>query len=218
MKIENNKYAVSVIVTTYNRRKYLSRALNSLLNQTYKNFEVIIVDDGSNDGSEKIIFKYLKANNNFKYIRHSNRKNPLSVNSGILLSQGKYITLLDSDDEYQKEHLKFRADFMNKNAGVDLIHSPAKLIGKDADMYLPDARNKSKLIHINDCIIGATLFGKREVFLKLNGFKNKYSADFDFYKRAIKNNFIVAKFEMPTYIYYRNLPDSVTNKLKENDN
>lgn len=214
MEIENNKYTVSIILTTYNRKKYLPRAINSILIQTYKNYEVIIVDDGSEDDSEKIIFTYLKKYTNFKYIRHSNRKNPLSVNSGFLLSTGKYITLLDSDDEYHKNHLKQRVEFMKKNSKVDLLHSPATLIGKEEDMFLPDARNKKKLIHINDCIIGATLFGKREVFMKLGGFKNKYSADSDFYTRAIKENFKVTKFDVPSYIYYRNLQDSVTNKIK----
>lgn len=213
MEIENKKYTVSVILATYNRKKYLSRAIKSLLNQSYKNFEVIIVDDGSHDNSEKIIFPYLKKHSNFKYIRHSNRKNPLSVNSGFLLASGKYITLLDSDDEYGKNHLKDRVEFMKKSK-ADLLHSPAKLIGKEEDMYLPDARNKKKLIHINDCIIGATLFGKREVFLKLNGFKNKYSADSDFYNRVVKAGYKVIKFDNPSYIYYRNLSDSVTNKLK----
>ncbi|MBS1515709.1 MAG: glycosyltransferase family 2 protein [Bacteroidetes bacterium] len=215
MKIENQKYGVSVIVTTYNRKKFLKRALDSLLKQSFKNFEVIIIDDGSKDDSEKIIFKYLKDNSNFRYLRHSNRKNPLSVNSGILLATGRYITLLDSDDEYKKDHLNIRVEFMKKNPTIDLIHSPAKLIGKEKDMYLPDARNKNKLIHINDCIIGATLFGKREVFTKLKGFKDKYSADSDFYDRAIKKGYMTAKLEIPSYVYYRNLPDSVTNKLKK---
>ncbi len=213
MLIENNKYTVSVILTTYNRKKYIARAVKSLLNQSYKNFEVIIIDDGSSDGSEKIIFSYLKEHSNFKYIRHSNRKNPLSVNTGFLLASGKYITLLDSDDEYGRNHLKDRVNFIKKSK-ADLLHSPAKLIGEEKDMYLPDVRNKKKLIHINDCIIGATLFGRREVFLKLNGFKNKYSADSDFYKRAIKAGFEVTRFENTSYIYYRNLSDSVTNKLK----
>ncbi len=214
MKIESKKYTVSIIVTTYNRKKILSRALESILKQSYKNYEVIIVDDGSTDESEKIIFSYLKKYTNFKYIRHSNRKNPLSVNSGLSLSTGQYITLLDSDDEYKKHHLSSRVDFMKKNPNIDFLHSPAELIGKEKDMFLPDARNKKKLIHINDCIIGATLFGKREVFMKLKGFNNKYSADSDFYKRAIKQNFIVMKFDVPSYVYYRNLSDSVTNKLK----
>lgn len=215
MQIEKNKYTVSIIIGTYNRKKYLPRAINSILKQSFKDYEVIIVDDGSNDNSERTIFPYLKKYSNFKYIRHSNRKNPLSVNSGFLMSTGKYVTLLDSDDEYNKEHLKLRVDFMKKNKSIDLLHSPAELIGKEEDMYLPDARNKKKLIHINDCIIGATLFGKRDVFINLKGFKDKYSADFDFYKRAIKYGYSVVKFECPTYIYYRNLPDSVTNKLKQ---
>jgi len=215
MQIEKNKYTVSIVLATYNRKKYLRRAIDSILNQTFTNYEVIIVDDGSSDNSDKTIFPYLKEHSNFKYIRHWNRKNPLSVNTGFLLSTGKYITLLDSDDEYEKNHLKQRVDFLKKNPKIDLLHSPATLIGKEEDMYLPDARNKKKLIHINDCIIGATLFGKREVFINLNGFRNKYSADSDFYKRAIKENFSVSKFEVPSYLYYRNLSDSVTNKLKE---
>jgi len=122
--------------------------------------------------------------------------------------------MLDSDDEYEHSHLKLRVDFMNKNKKIDLLHSPAKLIGKEEDMYLPDARNKNKLIHINECVIGATFFGKREVFLNLKGFKDKYSADSDFYKRAIQAGYKVENLDSPTYIYYRNLPDSVTNKLK----
>jgi len=122
--------------------------------------------------------------------------------------------MLDSDDEYKNNHLKLRVDFMNKNKEIDLLHSRAELIGKEEDMYLPDARNKKKLIHITDCVIGATLFGKREVFMKLNGFKDKYSADSDFYNRAIKAGYTVKNFGEKTYIYYRNLPDSVTNKLK----
>jgi len=214
VQIENKKYTVSVIVTTFNRRKYIKRAIDSILNQTFKDYEIIIIDDGSTDATEKIIFPLLKVHKNIKYLIHSNRKNPLSFNTGVLLSSGKYITMLDSDDEYDPNHLKLRVDFMSKNKKINLLHSPAKLIGKEEDMYIPDARNKKKLIHINDCIIGATLFGKREVFEKLNGFKDKYSADFDFYKRAIKADYKVTKFEPKTYIYYRNLPDSVTNKLK----
>ena len=82
-------------------------------------------------------------------------------------------------------------------------------------MYVPDARNKKKLIHLNDCIIGGTFFGKREVFTELNGFKNIYAYDFYFHKRAVKK-FKVEKLEMPTYIYHRDTPDSLLTNLKKN--
>ena len=136
------------------------------------------------------------------------------MNTGIKLSAGEFITFLDSDDEYEIDHLKHRIYFFKKNNEVDLIYSSATVIGKEQDMFVPDARNRKELIHLNNCIIGATFFGRAEVFDKLNGFKDIYSYDYDFYKRA-KKIFCVKKLNIPTYIYYRNTPDSVINLMKK---
>ena len=204
---------VSIILPVYNRKKKINRAIKSVLNQTFKEWELIIVDDGSTDGLESILFPLLKKYPCFKYLRHSNRNTALSLNAGIKISECKFITFIDSDDEYEKEHLKLRLDFFKKNKSVDLVHSNCKFIGSEKDLLVPDARNKNKLIHLNKCIIGATFFGKREVFIELNGFKNVYSYDSEFYKRAIKV-FNVRKLDAPTYIYYRNSGDSVLTKMK----
>lgn len=214
MQINLIKPEISIIVTVYNRKHTFYRALDSILNQSYQNFEIIIVDDGSTDNFQNILFEYLKYDYRIKYIAHSNRKTALSLNTGIKLADGKFITFLDSDDEYQKEHLYERIKYFRKNTLTDLIHSSAKFIGKDEDMLVPDARNPKKLIHLNDCVIGATLFGKRDVFIKLSGFKNKYSYDSDFIKRASRQ-FNIKKFEMNTYIYYRNSKDSILTNLKK---
>ncbi|HMR39047.1 MAG TPA: glycosyltransferase family A protein [Ignavibacteria bacterium] len=210
-------YDVSVILTMYNSRKFFLRALNSVLNQTYKKIELIIVDDGSTDGTESVLFPVLKENDFIKYIRHSNRKHPLSLNAGIINSSGKFITFIDSDDEYRSNHLEERIKYFSVNKDIDLIYSPADLIGNEDDMYVPDAHDKEKLIHLNDCIIGGTFFGKRNVFETLNGFKNIYSHDSEFYKRAVEI-FNVKEFELPTYVYYRDNPDSVISKLKSKMN
>jgi len=167
------EFEVSIIIPVYNRKNKIKRAINSVLKQNYKNWELIIIDDGSTDGIENILFPVLKKYPNSKYIRHSNRNTALSLNSGIKISEGKYITFLDSDDEYKKEHLKLRVDFFKKNKDTDLIHSNCDFIGNEEDMYVPDAKNKKRLIHLTNCIIGATFFGNREVFEKLNGFKIK---------------------------------------------
>jgi glycosyltransferase involved in cell wall biosynthesis len=212
LKTETDKFTVSVILTVYNRKRLVTRAIDSILKQTYKNYEVIIVDDGSTDNLEEILFPILKEHSNFKYIRHSNRKTAYSLNTGILNSTGKYITFLDSDDEYMNEHLKTRINFFKKHKKVDLIYSSATLVGDEKDFYVPDARNTSKKIHINDCVIGATFFGKKKVFTELEGFKDMYSYDSDFHKRA-KKKFKVKKIDVPTYIYYRNHPDSVINQF-----
>lgn len=217
METDTGKYDVSVILTLFNSRKVFKRALNSVLNQTFKNYELIIIDDGSTDGTEEEIFQYLKVNSNFKYIRHSNRKHPLSLNAGIINSTGKFITFIDSDDEYKPTHLEERVSYFLKNPEVDLIHSPAALIGDEEDLYVPDVNDNSNLIHLKDCIIGGTLFGKRNVFEELRGFRNIYSHDSDFYNRAFPR-FNVKLFDSPTYVYYRNNPDSVISKLKEKIN
>jgi glycosyltransferase involved in cell wall biosynthesis len=208
------KFGISVILTVYNRKDKILRAVNSVLSQSFKNWELIIVDDGSTDGTENIIFPLLKKHPRIKYLRHSNKGTALSLNAGLLNSEGKYITFLDSDDEYKKEHLKIRYDFLKANTKADLIHTNCTFIGRDEDMYVPDARNKKRLIHISECISGATFFGKKEVFEKLKGFKKVYSYDSEFYRRA-KRKFYVIELNSPTYIYNRDSKDSVLTKLKK---
>lgn len=215
MITDANKYAVSVILTLFNSKHFYKRAVDSVLNQTFKNYELIIVDDGSEDDIELELFPELKKNENFKYIRHSNKKHPLSLNTGIVNSTGNYITFIDSDDEYKNSHLEERVNYFLQNGNdADLIYSSATIVGDEKDFYVPDAKDNSKLIHLDDCIIGGTFFGRREVFEKLNGFKNVYSHDSEFYERANKA-FNVRKFNSPTYIYYRNNPEGIINKLKK---
>lgn len=212
MKLSNNKVKVSVILTVFNRKSKIFRALYSALEQTYNSYEIIIVDDGSTDDVEKTLLPIIKKFDFIKYLRHSNRNTAYSLNSGIQISEGKYITFLDSDDEYEKKHIELRINYFEKNPQTDLIHTTCKLIGKEKDMLVPDARNPKKLIHLDKCIIGATFFGYKKIFSK-NGFKDCYGYDYEFYNR-IKKKYKVKKLDIPTYLYYRNSEDSVLNKLK----
>ena len=215
IKTDDHNYVVSVILTLFNSKNFYRRALNSVLAQTFEDYEIVLVDDGSTDETEKEIFPLLKIHKNIKYIRHSNRKHPLSLNTGILCSSGKYIPFLDSDDEYLQNHIESRILFFRENPGTDLIHSPALLIGNEEDFYVPDAKDISKNVHLNDCIIGGTLFGKREVFEQLEGFRNIYSHDSDFVARAESSGkFVITEFESLTYKYYRNNSESVISKMK----
>ena len=207
---------VSVILPVYNRKYIIERALNSLINQTFKNYELIIVDDGSTDKVEDIISPYLKKHQNFKYIRHSNRGTGLSRNAGILISHGTYITFIDSDDEYKVEHLEKMVTFMQSNPAIDFIHSLPDVIGKEEDMWLPDANDPSKLIHVNDCVYPGTFFGKREVFIQMGGFKDVSFEDSDFYNRLNSSGkFTIQKLKEKTYVYYRDVEDSGCNNVKK---
>lgn len=213
MKLNQSKTFVSVLITAFDRKDKILRAINSVLNQTFKYYEIIIIDDGSTDGVEKIIFPLLKKYKFIKYLRHSNRGTAFSLNSGIQIAEGKYITFLDSDDEYEINHIELRAEYFRKNPDTYLIHTTCKFICEEEDLFIPDARNPKKLIHLSKCVIGATFFGKKNVFV-LKGFKNCYGYDYEFYLRA-KKYFIVKKLDLPTYIYHRESKDSVLTKMKE---
>ncbi|MBZ0181846.1 MAG: glycosyltransferase [Melioribacteraceae bacterium] len=200
---------VSVILPTFNREKLLKRAIDSVINQTYNFWELIIADDGSEDNTFEIIKKYQKHFQNIRYFRHSNRKLPLTLNAGIQASMGDYLTFLGSDDEYKKDHIQLRVEeIMNEN--IDFIHGGVEIIG---DPYVKDKNDKSKMIHLNDCTIGGTFFAKKEVFVNLNGFKDiEYSEDSEFFERVL-SKYKIKKVNYPTYIYYRDTPDSICNNI-----
>jgi len=201
---------ISVLIPSYNREEILKRAVESVLNQTFKNFELIIIDDGSTDNTSSMIWEYQKQLANIRYLRHSNRKLPLTLNAGIQASASEYITFLGSDDEYRSNHLKTRLEIMENDKSVDVLYGGVEIIGNP---FVKDKNDLSKNIHLSECIIGGTFFGKRNVFLNMEGFNDiEYSEDSDFFERASRK-FKFVKTDAPTYVYYRDLPDSICNTI-----
>ena len=93
-----NNPLVSVVMSVYNSEKYLKEAIESILNQTYTNFEFIIVNDGSTDSSLDIIQEYMKKDERIVLISRDNKGLPYSLNEGIEKAKGKYIARMDADD------------------------------------------------------------------------------------------------------------------------
>lgn len=205
---------VSIIICTYNRANYLNNCISSILKQTNKQWEIIIVDDGSEDDTYKVVNPFIQAAFNIKYIKHKNIKLPLSRNVGLLLATGTYITFLDSDDTFKENHIESRLDFMKKNKNIDLIYGGVDL---SEEIFVPDFYKPDFLINVKECVLGSTYFGKRHVFHELGGFENlSYGEDTEFLERALKL-FTVKEITHPeTYVYTRAL-DSITLK-KELEN
>ena len=90
---------VSIVVPIYNTEKYLKKCLDSIINQTYENLEIILVDDGSTDNSGKIIDDYAKKDSRIKAIHQKNAGQSTARNNGIKKATGKYISFIDGDDE-----------------------------------------------------------------------------------------------------------------------
>ena len=210
-----NKYKVAVIMSVYNTPfNMVKRAIDSVLNQTFQDFELLIIDDGSTNNSHHLILEYAILNENkITYLRHKNCSQSESINRAILLTNSEYITVIDADDEYKTNHLELCLSEINS---LDLIASTTEtIVNTESDYYVPDRYNQNEVIHVDDCILFATLFGKKEVFENLN-FLNMYGADAHFYERAEKMYF-VDKLDLRTYIYYRNNPDSISAKVKSNN-
>lgn len=204
--------AVSVLMAVYNTDfNLVTRAIDSVLGQTYQNFELIIVDDGSDNALSRKIVAYCDLHaHKITYLKHKNCGQSESINRAVRLSAGQYIAIIDSDDEYKSNHL---AACMHEMDSADLISSITETVTDNyRDFFVPDKDDHQIDIHVDDCILFATLFGKRVVFETLV-FKNMYAADSDFYAMA-SEEFVVRKVNLRTYIYYRNVANSTSAVLK----
>jgi glycosyltransferase involved in cell wall biosynthesis len=216
----SKKAKISVLMAVYNTDFQLTkRAIDSVLKQDYQDFELIIIDDGSTGNDRKELLAYVeKHEDKISYIRHSNRGQAESINRGVLLSTGEFITILDSDDEYKPFHL---SSCLLEMENTDLICSTAEtVVDSVEDYYVPDKNDLSKPIHLDDAVLFGTLFGHQKVFKSID-FKGGFSADSAFYERA-ETLFRTKKVFKRSYIYYRNNPNSTCAVLKKqlalNDN
>jgi glycosyltransferase involved in cell wall biosynthesis len=207
---KNTKQAISVIMTTYNRGLYIARALNSILKQQFTDWELIVVDDGSSDNSLNIIYEFQNTIKKMIVIEQQHKNLATGRNTGIEFSNGSYITFLDSDDEYLDSHLSSRYQYMINHPETDFIHGGVIIEGNP---FVPDRFDSQKLIHLSQCVIGATFFGKKQVFETLGGFEQiLYAEDAEFLDRVLRK-YKVERVEYPTYVYHRDVPDSITNSI-----
>ncbi len=112
----NKSPLVSIIIPVYNSVKYLQTCLESVLTQTYQNLEIILVDDGSTDGSTKLVDDYKKSNSKIKAIHQDNAGLSSARNSGLKIATGDYVTFIDSDDQVEPGMLE---DMLNAISKTD---------------------------------------------------------------------------------------------------
>lgn len=123
---------ISIVVPVYNTSKYLNKCINSILNQTFKNFEVILVNDGSTDNSLEICNEYMKIDKRVIVIDKLNTGSSNSRNIGINKAIGKYICFIDSDDWVESNMLEEKIKLITKN-NVDLVISGINIDSIDLD-------------------------------------------------------------------------------------
>ncbi|MBS6685932.1 glycosyltransferase family 2 protein [Thomasclavelia spiroformis] len=126
---------ISIIIPVYNVEKYISKCLDSVINQTYQNLEIIIIDDGSPDKSYKICKNYLQKDSRLKLIRQKNKGLSGARNTGLENSTGKYVFFLDSDDYINSETI----EILYKNAifyNSDIVMCSSRIIDEDSNKLI----------------------------------------------------------------------------------
>ena len=179
---------ISVLMPVYNGEKYLAEAIDSILNQSFGNFELLILlEYGSNEESKKIIASY--NDDRIRVIENSERLGlPLSLNKGIELAEGKYIARMDSDDISLKNRFKIQYDFLEEHPEISLCGSSIKINGKGRKLLAFETAEAIKFGAYFECMFHhPTVMWRKEDFIKENlYYKNlPQSEDYELWTRVV---------------------------------
>lgn len=215
--LEHSDPLVSVITPVFNGERTLKRAYDSLKCQSGR-WEHIIVDDGSTDGTPKVIKHLANGDPRVISVRTENRGISAAHNTGLEVASGDFIAFLDADDEYLPDHLSAHVAAILEQPEVDLFWGGLEVIvNHPEDINVPDVASGFGFISIEDCVAQGTLFARRRIFdvFRFNEDRAIWWQDLDFVTR-VKSRFAARRFEQRTYRYYRNSGSSAVDKLKEN--
>lgn len=166
----------SVIVTAHNSEKYICETLESLLDQTFKDWECLIVENGSSDSTEKVIEKYL-LNPKFKLIKLTNIANKsAALNEGIFQSKYDWISILDSDDLWTKNKLELQSLFINNN-DVDILGTQMQYIDANGNLL----NGSPQLAIHNDEIISCFLNHQNAIANSSSVYRKSLHQKFGYY-------------------------------------
>ncbi len=219
--IEDQTPRVSVIIPTYNNAQYLPEAIESVLNQTYTNYEIIIINDGSTDNTITILEKY---QDKITYIYQENQGVSAARNQGISLAKGELIAFLDADDIFMAHKLEKQVEVFERQPDLGIVNSGFRLIRENGEFIadikrwetIPELTIETWILH-QPVLPSAMMFSKQWLE-KVGGFDTRWfsSEDVDLVFRLIAQGCRGVWLPQVT-IYYRRHDRSATwkNSLKQ---
>ncbi|MEI7596458.1 MAG: glycosyltransferase [Bacteroidota bacterium] len=194
---------ISVIIPSYNHEKYIKKCVDSVLNQTYNDFEIIIIDDGSKDSSNDILASY--TDSRIVYIKQENQGAHNAINRGLSIAKGDFLTILNSDDEFHPQRLEKCFHIFQTNQDVDFISTWIDVINIEGtvlgtkmawlNMEPWEIKNRDLTFHGSDYALNALMANfvgttsnmifRREVYLNIGGMRElRFAHDWDFLLRV----------------------------------
>jgi glycosyltransferase involved in cell wall biosynthesis len=215
-----NSIDISVVMSVYNAEDFLDESIISILNQSFKRFELIIINDGSTDNSLKLINAF--SDSRIKLIDQENTGLSKALNKGISLARGKYIARMDADDISLRDRLQIQFDFLENNIEFVVVGSNAIFMNKKGEplynsrLPLIDQDIK-KTLPLSPFFHSATMF-RKEFFLKCRGYNEDIKHYFE--DRLLWNNMAeYGKFhniEIPL-LKYRLVPGSISSRNQKDN-
>ena len=209
--------AVSVIMAAYNVEPYLAAAMQSVRRQTYRDFELLVIDDGSTDESYEIALRNAAGDPRVKVLRKPNGGISSARNYALRVATGDLIAFIDSDDMWDPAFLKSQVDILASRPEIDIVSGNGWFLGGSQSgrpaRPVPDRRPLPDLLSIikdENAVFIMTVF-RRHVYDTIGGFDEslKTNEDYDFWLRAAAANFRFARNDRPL-AHYRQRSDSLS--------
>lgn len=207
-------YKVSIILPVYNGEKYLALAIESILQQTYSNFELIIIDDCSTDKSNQIAKSYMKIDSRIKvYKNKKNKKLPKTLNYGFHLAIGDLFTWTSDDNILKPEAIEEMVNVFEKKSDIDFVYAdiiPIDTKGNIDKRYKKYLNGEIEDIYVFNPILACFLY-KRKIHDKLGGYNPNLflCEDYDFWIRTYEHGFYMYHLKKKIY-FYRMHSDSLS--------
>lgn len=208
---------VSVVVPCYNQGVYLTEALDSVLHQTYYDWECIIVNDGSNDETEKIAHSFCDKDHRFKYMCTNNQEVSAARNTGIDKARGKYILPLDGDDKISQIYIEEAVRILeSKSNNVKLVYCKAEFFGIQSGIWNLPKYSFEKLLESNIIFVSAIF--KKEDWAYVGGFDGNVNGaeDWEFWISILKNGGEVVCLPFVGFYYRKKEMSKFTSLTAEN--
>jgi len=225
-KIKND-LTISVIIPTYNRAHLVGRTIQSVLNQTYKNFEIIIVDDGSSDNTEQAVKSFGDKRIEYLQFEENSGSSAAPRNTAIKIAKGKYIAFLDSDDEWLPEKLERQIELFEKSNNFKLGFVGCDVLILDIqgnrkyEYKTPKYKNVLRRLLMNNFIwSSSSVMVKKNIFREVGLFdENLAAVDWDMWIRISKKyDFdFVREPLVKYYIHKGNISSTIGLQKKEKD-
>ena len=194
---------VSIIIPCYNQGKYVAEAINSALRQTFKDIEIVCVNDGSTDNSVEIIKSFENKYKNFIFLSNEENRGVIySRNFAIKNCNGTYILPLDADDIIEPTYVEKAVKILDNNPNIGIVYCKAKIFGNYDKYWNLKPFNKSDILYEN-CIFCSALFRKSD-FIKIGGYNNnmKYGCeDYDLWLSFIEQGLEVFQINEILFSY-----------------